>query len=247
MAIDLTNLVCLVTGADEGIGKGLVLGFLKRGAKVAAGLLHADQSAAAIQPALPLQMDVTRPDQIKAAVEKTIKAFGRIDVLINNAGIYPRKHASELKFEHWRQVLDLNLDGAFLCCEAVIPHMIKQKSGSIINVGSVCFSLGLPFMAHYEASKGGLVGMTHGMCRDLGPHGIRVNCIHPGAVLTEGEMRSYEGKMGEEELAAETKQQSIPGRITPASIEPVFAFLASSESGDITGQSLIVDRGWLLS
>lgn len=245
MAVDLTNLVCLVTGADEGIGKGLVLGFLKRGAKVAAGLLHANPSAAGVKPALPLQMDVTRPDQVKTAVEKTVKEFGRIDVLINNAGIYPRKHAAELKFEHWRQVMDLNLDGTFLCCQAVIPHMMKQKSGSIINVGSVCFPLGLPLMAHYEASKGGIVGMTHGMCRDLGPHGIRVNCIHPGAILTEGEMRLYKDKP--DELAAEARQQSIPGRLSPTSIEPVFAFLASSESSDITGQSLIVDRGWVLS
>lgn len=243
MAIDLTNKVCLITGADEGIGHGLVHGFLQRGARVAAGLLHAADSAARVAPALAVQMNVTKTEEIAAAVDRVVAHYGRIDVLINNAGIYPRCPADQMTFADWRRVLEVNLDGAWQCGAAVIPHFKQQGGGTIINTGSITLRSGQVELSHYEASKGGIVGLTRGMARDLGRFGIRVNCLHLGAVQTEGELR-----LGlDQALVLErcNQRQSLPGRLTPASVEPAFAFFASDESGDITGQCLTVDRGWI--
>lgn len=243
MAIDLTGKVCLITGADEGIGYGLVQGFLKRGARVAAGLLQPDKFATKVAPAFAVPMDVTKPDQVTAAVAAVIAKFGRIDVLVNNAGIYPRCPADELTFEKWRQVHDINLDGTWRCCEAVIPHMKQQAKGVILNTGSITFRAGLPNLAHYEATKGGVVGLTRGLARDLGKFGIRVNCLHLGAIRTEGELRL--GADQQKVLKTFEEKQSLPGRLTPETIEPTYAFFACDESGDITGQCLTVDRGWI--
>ena len=242
MAIDLKDKVCLVTGADEGIGFGLVQGFLKRGAQVAAGLLNPEKFAARIPPALPVPMDVSDPAQIKSAVATVIEKFGRLDILINNAGIYPRIPADEVTDEEWLRVQQVNLNGTWRSCMAVIPHLKAQGGGSIINIGSVTLRLGMANLSHYISSKGGVVGLTRGMARDLGPYGIRVNCLHLGAIKTEGEKRLSAADAAA--LAAVEKLQSMPGRQTPESIEPTFAFLASDESRDITGQCITLDRGW---
>ena len=242
MAIDLKDKVCLVTGADEGIGFGLVQGFLKRGAQVAAGLLNPEKFAARIPPALPVPMDVSDPAQIKSAVATVIEKFGRLDILINNAGIYPRIPADEVTDEEWLRVQQINLNGTWRSCMAVIPHLKAQGGGSIINIGSVTLRLGMANLSHYISSKGGVVGLTRGMARDLGPYGIRVNCLHLGAIKTEGEKRLSAADATA--LAAVEKLQSMPGRQTPESIEPTFAFLASDESRDITGQCITLDRGW---
>jgi 3-oxoacyl-[acyl-carrier protein] reductase len=242
MAIQLRDKVCLITGCGEGVGLGLVHGFLKRGAKVAAGIRNFAKTAEAVEPAFKVQLDVTRRDETRSAVESVIEKFGRIDVLINNAGIYPRMPVEEMDYDEFRRILDTNLDGAFRCSEAVIPHMIRQKSGGIINVGSITLRLGMAHLVHYTASKGGLVGMTRGMARDLGGFGIRVNCVHLGAVRTEGELRLFPDQEAiTKDLNA---KQSLPGRLTPESVEPVFAFLASEDSVDITGQCITADRGW---
>ena len=242
MAIALTDKVCVVTGADEGIGRGLVTGFMKRGARPVAGLLHLERSGPEVAPAMAVQMDVTKADEVGRAVDQVIARFGRIDVWVNNAGIYPRKAADELTFAEWRQMLEVNLDGVWRCCEAVIPHMKRQRSGVIINIGSVTLRLGPPHLAHYIASKGGALGLTRGLARDLGVYGIRVNCLHLGAVATEGERRLSPDT--EETRKRIEQKQALAGRLTPETIEPVFAFFASDESRDITGQSLTVDRGW---
>jgi len=242
MAIDLKDKVCLVTGADEGIGFGLVQGFLKRGAQVAAGLLNPEKFAARIPPALPVPMDVSDPAQIKSAVATVIEKFGRLDILINNAGIYPRIPADEVTDEEWLRVQQVNLNGTWRSCMAVIPHLKAQGGGSIINIGSVTLRLGMANLSHYISSKGGVVGLTRGMARDLGPYGIRVNCLHLGAIKTEGEKRLSAADATA--LAAVEKLQSMPGRQTPETIEPTFAFLASDESRDITGQCITLDRGW---
>jgi 3-oxoacyl-[acyl-carrier protein] reductase len=242
MAIDLTGLVCLITGADEGLGNGLVHGFLARGAKVVAGLLNAEASAKEVGAAMPVQMDVSKTEQVEAALARVVEHHGRLDALINNAGIYPWKPADEMSYDDFRRVLDVNLDGAFRCCSAATPIMKRQGGGSIINVGSITLRGGLPNLSHYIASKGGIVGLTRGLARDLGKHGIRVNCIHPGAIQTPGEIRKFPDQEGL--LKIMNEKQCLPGRITPADIEPAFAFLASRESAAITGQSLTVDKGW---
>jgi len=242
LAIDLTDKVCLITGADEGVGHGVLHGFIKRGAKVAGGLLHPKKSAARVAPALAVAMDVTKPEQVAAAVAQVVAHFGRIDVLVNNAGIYPRIPADQVTPEDWLRVHDVNLNGAWRSCMAVIPHFKRQGSGTIINTGSITLRAGMGELSHYESSKGGIVGLTRGLARDLGRFGVRVNCLHLGAVLTEGEERL--GRDPAEILTKVEAHQCLPGRLTPASIEPAFAFFATAESSDITGQCLTVDRGW---
>jgi len=242
MAIELTDRVCVITGAGEGVGRGLVHGFLQRGAKVAAGVRSLEKSAAAVAPAWAVKMDVTQAGEVREAVAQVLARHGRIDVLINNAGIYPRQPADEMTYADWRRILETNLDGAWRCCEAVIPQMKRQGGGVIINVGSVVLRLGMAQLTHYLASKGGLVGMTRGLARDLGRYGIRVNCVHLGAVRTEGELRLFPDQAAV--LKSLEEKQALRGRLTPESVEPVFAFLASEDSRDITGQCLTVDRGW---
>lgn len=241
MAIELNGKVCLITGADEGVGYGLALGFLARGARVAAGVLNSPPLPG-LESALVVPMDVTSDSQVVAAIEQIVSAYGHIDVLINNAGIYPRHPADTMTYKEWRQVIDVNLDGSWRCANAVIPHMRATGGGSIINVGSVALRLGMENLSHYHASKGGVVGLTRGLARDLGKHGIRVNCLHLGAILTEGEKRLFPDQ--EAILLEMNQRQSIPGRLTPESVEPAFAFFASSESSSITGQCLTVDKGW---
>lgn len=243
MAIDLTGKVCLITGADEGLGHGTALGFLKRGAHVAAGLLNPEKSAARLAPAFTVPMDVTNPEQVDSAIAAVIAHFGRIDVLINNAGIYPRLPADQMTFEDYQKLREVNLDGSWRCCLGVIPQMKKQGSGVIINTGSITLRMGMANLSHYESTKGGILGMTRGLARDLGQYGIRVNCLHLGAVKTEGEERL--GVDPVKQLAGLEAKQSLRGRLTPETVEPTFAFFASDESGDITGQSLTVDRGWV--
>jgi 3-oxoacyl-[acyl-carrier protein] reductase len=242
MAIDLTNKVCLITGADEGVGFGLARGFLQRGAHVAAGLLKPNEFNSPDDAILGVPMDVTKPDQIESAVATVVEKFGRIDVLINNAGIYPRIPADEVSPEEWLRVQEVNLNGTWRCSMAVLPQFKTQGSGSIINIGSVTLRLGMAHLSHYISSKGGVVGLTRGMARDVGRFGVRVNCLHLGAIRTEGESRLSPADASA--LAEVENLQSIPGRQTPATIEPTFAFFASNESADITGQCLTVDRGW---
>jgi len=164
-------------------------------------------------------------------------------VLINNAGIYPRIPADQCTPEEWLRVHDINLHGTWRSCMAVIPHFKAQGSGVILNTGSITLRLGKAELTHYESSKGGIVGLTRGMARDLGPFGIRVNCLHLGAVRTEGEIRL--GLDPDEIRQRVEAVQCLSGRLTPESVEPNFAFLASDESTDVTGQCLTVDRGWV--
>lgn len=243
MAIELTNKVCLITGADEGIGFGLAQGFARRGARVAAGVLDEGRAAGRLAPIRAVPMDVTKPEEVEAAVARVVAEFGRIDVLINNAGTYPRCPVDEMSFADYAALREVNLDGAWRCCLAVIPHMKRQGAGAIINIGSVTLRLGMPELAHYQSTKGGILGMTRGMARDLGTYGVRVNCLHLGAVRTEGETRLRNAE--DADLAAIEAKQSLPGRLTPETVEPTFAFFASDDSADITGQSLTVDRGWV--
>ncbi|MDB6128530.1 MAG: ped2 [Verrucomicrobia bacterium] len=242
MAIELTDKVCVVTGAGEGVGRGLVVGFARRGARSVAGVRSLEKSAAAVAPAWAVKLDVTKGAEVRAAVDAIVARFGRIDVWINNAGIYPRQPADEMTEADWRRVLDTNLDGAWRCCEAIIPQLKRQGAGVILNVGSITLRLGMSSLTHYHASKGGLVGLTRGLARDLGPHGIRVNCVHLGAVLTEGELRLFPDQAAA--LKDLEGKQALRGRMTPETVEPVFAFLASDDSRDVTGQCLTVDRGW---
>jgi 3-oxoacyl-[acyl-carrier protein] reductase len=238
MAIDLTDRVCLVTGAGSGIGKAVAEGFAKRGAKVVATDINAPQIGSA---AASLEWDVTDPQRALQVVQEVDAEFGRIDALIANAGIYPQQKVEEITVDDWRQVLAVNLDGPWFGAQAVAPMMQAQNYGKIVLVTSVEVLLGVDVHAHYDSAKMGLIGLTRSLSRALGTHGIRVNAIMPGSIQTEGELKQFPDQ--EAQAKRFDQLQAIPGRIPSQQIEPAFAFLCSDESDAITGQVVCVDKG----
>ena len=242
----LDQKVTLITGAAAGIGEGTAQLFAAHGAPVyvldrnAAG---ATAVAAAIQAkggsAFAFATDVTRPETIRPAVEDALSRYGRIDVLINNAGIYPRRAFLDMTEAEWDQMHDIHLKGLFHCTKLVAPHMVRRRSGKMINISSVTFFKGMANLTHYVAAKGGIIGFTRSLAREMGPHNVYVNCITPGAVLVESE----KAVATPEQMAAIVEQQCLQRRLVPLDIARVCAFLASEWSDGITGQTLNVDAG----
>ncbi len=247
--MDILNRVVWITGTSTGIGRSLSLGFAKRGAIVIATCLGGREKSNGLdemlksvsEKSMVLEQDVTNEKHAVEVTEKISREFGTLDVLINNAGVYPRQPADEMTNEQWHQMMRINLDGAWYSCQSAIPLMKKQGYGNLIQVGSITPIVGMMNLTHYMSSKMGVLGMTRGLARDLGPYGIRVNCVVLGAVLTEGEKEIIDA---DSVLALVNEKQCIEGRILPKDVEPTFAFLASASSDAITGQSITVDLGW---
>jgi 3-oxoacyl-[acyl-carrier protein] reductase len=246
----LKDKVALVTGAARGIGETTARVFCEEGATVVLNDLdeerlqrHTDKLAAEGHTVLAAPFDVCDRPKVRAAVADVIARFGRIDVLVNNAGAYPRRPFLEMKDEEWDAMVDLNLNGTYNCSRAIAPHMAAAGRGAIVNTGSVTFFLGMANLTHYIAAKGGVVGFTRALARDLGPHGIRVNCITPGAVLTVTEKDFGDPK---ETLEKTLAVQSLKRRIVPEDIARVAIFLSSEYSSGMTGQTLNVDGGWVM-
>lgn len=249
----LKNRVAIVTGASRGIGNAVIRRYAREGAHVVLNYLEHEPDVSNTVKELESQgtqilayrADVTRTEQIEAMVSATIERFGQIDILVNNAGVYPRKSWHEITESEWDHVLNVNLKGAFLCCKAVYPHMKAQKAGRIINVSSVTFWNGAENLAHYIASKGGIIGLTRALARELGRDNIGINAITPGAVLTETELEMF-GDQQEEFARQFAELQSFPRRQIPEDVVGAFVFLASGDSNFITGQTLNVDGGWVM-
>ncbi len=175
-------------------------------------------------------------------VEDAVSRFGRIDVLINNAGIYPRQPFLEMTEEQWDTMQDINLKSVFHCTKLVMPHMVRQRAGAIVNISSVTFFTGLQNLTHYIASKGAIIGFTRSLAREMGEHNVRVNCITPGAIETEGERKL----MSKEESDKFMELQSLKRRIGPLDVARVCLFLSTELSDAMTGQTLNVDGGWIM-
>jgi 3-oxoacyl-[acyl-carrier protein] reductase len=156
--------------------------------------------------------------------------------------MYPRRRFVDMTTTEWNDMLDVNLNGVFHCSKLAVPPMLAQGSGKIVNISSVTFFLGMDPLSHYVASKGGIIGFTRALARELGPQGVYVNCITPGAVKTESEKTV----VSEEDAAAVIPLQSLRRRILPVDIARVCAFLASPLSDGMTGQTLNVDGGWVM-
>jgi 3-oxoacyl-[acyl-carrier protein] reductase len=197
--------------------------------------------------AIAIRADVSLEEEVGLMVDETVKVFGGIDILVNNAAIDPRKLWYEISVKEWDMVMANNVRSQFICAKAVYPHMRKQKYGKIINVSSVTFFMGKTGYVHYVASKGAIIGFTRSLAREVGSDNITVNCITPGAVLTETEIEKVGSAAAQEEVGKTLLQlQAIPRRELADDIVGAFVFLASSDSDFTTGQTLNVDGGWMM-
>jgi NAD(P)-dependent dehydrogenase (short-subunit alcohol dehydrogenase family) len=235
-----------VTGAAQGLGYAAAARLAADGASVA--LLDrdgerlgaaADALSAQGLTVLPHTVDLTDEEGIGAAVAAVLSTEGRIDVLVNNVGIYPHRPFEELTYATWRHVFAVNLDSVFLCTHAVYPAMRERGYGRIVNVSSSTFFIGYPGLAAYIASKGGIIGFTRALASEAGPHGITVNAVTPGLIATEGVLGGEEAGLFDEIVP----QQALPRRGEPEDIAECIAYLASPAAGFITGQTINVDGG----
>jgi 3-oxoacyl-[acyl-carrier protein] reductase len=242
----LNDKVAIVTGAAAGIGEAAALFFAELGAKVVVldrdGEGARNVAARIGGAALAVEADMRDRNQLVAAVEATLQRFSRIDILINNAGVYPRRPFLELTEEQWDDMQDVNLKGTFRMSQLVAAHMVKQKSGKIVNISSVTFFLGIKLLSHYVAAKGGVIGLTRVMAKELGDYNIHVNCITPGAIQTASEKFFVTEEQSREFITL----QSLKRRLQPIDIARVCAFLAGPLSDGMTGQTVNVDGGWVL-
>jgi len=187
--IDLNDRCAVVTGGAQGFGRAIAERFAASGAKVAIwdhDLPLAEKTAREIGPAVvALEVDVTDTAAVETARDETLQAFGRIDILVNNAGIAGvNKPVWETDLEEWRKVLRINLDGPFICCKAIVPTMLAQQYGRIVNIASIAGKEGNPNAAHYSASKAGLIALTKSLGKELAAHDILVNAVTPAAART---------------------------------------------------------------
>jgi len=245
----VTDRVVVITGAGQGIGRAYARHFADNGAIPVIADINGDNGARVANEiesaggrALAVQTDVTSPDAVAALVDATLSAYGRLDVLINNAAIFvtlPRRPFEDIPLEEWRQVMDVNITGCFICASAVIPHMRKAGWGRIINISSSTVPQGIPGFLHYVTSKSALIGMGRAMAREVGGDGITVNAVLPGMIETEMENigRTDEGRQHV------IRNQSLHRQQTPEDMLGTLLFLASPASGFMTGQSVCVDGG----
>jgi 3-oxoacyl-[acyl-carrier protein] reductase len=241
------NKTVIVTGASRGIGRAIALEFGKEGANVVVNFFKEKEKAEEVASqteslgghALIYQADVSKEDQVQKMVAATVEKFGRVDVLVNNAGIVTDKPFSEKTVEDWQKTIAVDLIGPFICAKAVIPIMQKQKWGRIINISSTNgIDTTAPESIDYDAAKAGLISMTRNLAEALAPH-ILVNSIAPGWVNTD--MNSL---LSSEFIAEETARIARKKFATPEEIARPVLFLASEDANNITGQTLKVDGGY---
>jgi NAD(P)-dependent dehydrogenase (short-subunit alcohol dehydrogenase family) len=245
----LANKVIIVTGSARGIGKAYALALAREGASVVVSDIlekESEQTVSEIESsggkATYIRCDVSKEKETNALAEETAKGFGRIDVLVNNAAmlVSKRKPFYEVDVDEWDRLMSVNLRGTWLCTRSVFPYMKKQGGGKIVNVASGTFYAGTPNEVHYVASKGGVIGLTRALARELGQHSITINSISPGFTLTEA-ARGPNPNVKYEAAIAESR--ALKRDEYAEDLVGTMVFLCSKDSDFMTGQSIVVDGG----
>ena len=239
----------MVTGASGGIGSAVATAFAEAGEKVALCCNNNRDNAEALAldlqsagcTALVYQADLTSAAAVEELVQNITADLGPVHVLVNNAGVSSISLLTDVTEEEYDRVMDTNLKSAFLCSKAVLPNMVHNKAGSIINISSMWGEVGASCEVIYSASKAGLIGFTKALAKEVGPSGIRVNCVSPGVIDTPM------NAMHSAETMAELAEETPLGRIgTPEDVANAVLFLASDQASFITGQTLGVNGGMII-
>lgn len=244
---DLTGRVAIVTGAAQGLGRAFANRLADDGASVVVADRNADGAAAVVAElgadrAMAVQVDVADETAVAGMVEAVLDRHGRVDVLVNNASIFSTirmQPFEEISVEEWDQLMAVNVRGVFLCCRAVVPAMRAAGYGKIVNISSATVWIGRPNYLHYVTSKAALLGLTRALAKELGPDGIRVNAVTPGATETEVPRETVTPA----QVDAIIGMQSLKRREVAADLVGTVSFLASDDSDFITGQTINVDGG----
>ncbi len=253
MAQEKQSKIALVTGASRGIGRAIALGLAARGFAVALNDIErqrqalqavADEIAAGGGTTLLVIADVSKKAQVQEMVSAIVAKFGRIDAIVNNAGILIAGTVEELPEESWDAVLDVNAKGTFLVTQAALPIMKMQAYGRIVNIASIGGKQGAPLQAHYSASKAAIMGFTRVLAQEVGEQGITANCVCPGIIYTEMGRVNLDDPAVREAWREKTALRRIG---EPEDVVGAVAFFASDDAAFITGQSLNVDGGIVLS
>ena len=241
--------VALVTGASRGIGRATAEAFARAGYQVAANYCRSkeqiEQFSAQMEregcAVIPVQADVSDPEQVERMVQTVQRQFGHIDVLVCNAGIVRQGLLTDFSPADWRQMMAVNLDGTFYCCRSVLPGMIRRRSGCIITTSSIWGITGASCEVPYSAAKAGIIGLTRALAKEVGPSGIRVNCIAPGVIDTE-----MNGNLTPE-VMAQLREETPLGTIgTPKQVADLALYLAGEGASFLTGQVISPNGGFLI-
>ncbi len=242
---ELTGRVALVTGSARNIGRAIALELARAGAAVIVNARSSTTDAehvveeiqAAGGRADVVLADIAVPQAVSALVATSVERFGGLDILVNNASVRREKDFADLDYGEWRDIMATTLDGAYLCCRAALPHLIRSGHGAIVNIGGLSAHTGATGRAHVIAAKAGLVGLTRALAHDLAPHGITVNCVAPGLIDT------VRGKSAKEPAHHAVHQPPVGRRGKPEEIAALVRFVCGPDARYITGQTIHANGG----
>ncbi len=251
--MDVRGKVVAITGAARGLGQEFAKSLAAGGARVIAADISdcaetLELVAAEKGDAVAARLDVTDMASAGAMVEAAIRAFGRLDALVNNAALYGALHGGRfdaIDEGEWDAAMAVNVKGIWNCCKAAVPAMKQAGGGSIVNIASLAATYGMPYGLHYTTSKAAVIGLTRGLAREVGRDRVRVNALAPSAVITEGTREFFGGKL-DRALEAIKAGQTIQRNLVPADLAGTVIWLVSDASAFVTGQTIAVDGGTVM-